>query len=138
MDLERSQQVSSPATIEFLEGFSQAWNDHDIDALMSFITDDCVFHTAAGPDVKGNTISGREAVRESFQMVWKNFPDVAWLDADHFIAGDRGVSESTFCATQADGSRIEARMVDVFTFKNGKIQVKNAFRKDRPVVKLND
>lgn len=138
MNIEHSPNTNTPVTIEFLEGFSQAWNDHDIEALMSFITDDCVFHTAAGPDVKGNTISGREAVRESFKMVWHNFPDVAWLDADHFIAGDRAVSESTFCATNPDGSRIEARMVDVFTFRNGKIQVKNAFRKDRPTVKLSD
>ena len=34
--------------------------------------------------------------------------------------------------TKADCSRIEARMVDVFTFRDGKIAVKNAYRKDRP------
>ena len=28
----------------------------------------------------------------------------------------------------------EARMVDVFTFRGGKIAVKNAFRKDRPPI----
>ena len=27
-----------------------------------------------------------------------------------------------------------ARMVDVFTFKDGKILVKNAYRKDRPAI----
>ena len=43
-----------------------------------------------------------------------------------------GVSESTFVGTRADGTRIEARMVDVFTFRDGKIALKNAFRKDRP------
>ena len=37
-------------------------------------------------------------------------------------------------ARQTDGTRIEARMVDVFTFRDGKIAVKNAFRKDRPPV----
>ena len=37
-----------------------------------------------------------------------------------------------FAEARADGKRIEARMVDVFTFRNGKIAVKNAFRKDRP------
>ncbi|WP_369294152.1 nuclear transport factor 2 family protein [Klebsiella pneumoniae] len=50
------------------------------------------------------------------------------------MQGDRGVSESTFKGTKADGLRVEARMVDVFTFKDGKIAVKNAFRKDRPPV----
>lgn len=32
-----------------------------------------------------------------------------------------------------EGGKIEANMVDVFTFKDGKILVKNAFRKNRPV-----
>jgi len=50
------------------------------------------------------------------------------------VSGERGVSESTFRGTKADGSRIEARMVDVFTFSDGKIAVKNAYRKDRPAL----
>ena len=69
---------------------------------------------------------------QGFKAAWTNLPDAAWLDGEHFVAGDRGVSECTFKGTQADGSRIEARMVDVFTFKDGKILIKNAFRKNRP------
>ncbi len=65
-------------------------------------------------------------------MAWTTFPDAAWLDGEHFVCGNRGVSECTFKGTKADGSRVEARMVDVFTFQDGKIAVKNAFRKDRP------
>lgn len=118
----------------FLSAFSDAWNNHDIDALMTFISDDCIFHTAAGPDLQGNTFSGREDVKKSFEAVWTNFPDAAWLDGEHFVAGERAVSESTFCATKPDGSKIEARMVDVFTLRDGKIIVKNAFRKDRPAI----
>ncbi|WP_024303571.1 nuclear transport factor 2 family protein [Pseudogulbenkiania sp. MAI-1] len=125
---------NTPVTAEFLQAFSDAWNRHDIDALMSFMADDCEFHAVAGPDLLGRTFKGREAVRESFQLAWQTFPDAAWLDGDHFVHGDRGVSESTFSGTKADGTRIEARMVDVFTFRDGKIAVKNAYRKDRPPV----
>ena len=119
----------------FLQAFADAWNRHDIDALMSFMHDDCSFHAVAGPDIFGRSFVGRDAVREGFQLAWQTFPDAAWLDGDHFVCGDRGVSESTFRGTKADGSRVEARMVDVFTFRDGKIAVKNAFRKDRPPVK---
>ena len=119
----------------FLEQFAEAWNRHDIDALMSFMADDCVFHAAAGPDLRGRSFVGRAAVREGFQLAWQTFADAAWLDGDHFVCGDRGVSECTFAGTKADGTRIEARMVDVFTFRDGKIAVKNAFRKDRPPVR---
>ena len=38
---------------------------------------------------------------------------------EYFVSGDRGVAECTFRGTKADGSRVEARMVDVFTFSNG-------------------
>jgi ketosteroid isomerase-like protein len=127
-------QAASQVTTEFLQAFSDAWNRHDIDALMGFMADDCVFHAAAGPQLQGRTFAGREAVREGFQLAWQTFPDAAWLDGEHFVCGERGVTESTFCGTKSDGTRIQARMVDVFTFRAGKILVKNAFRKDRPAL----
>ncbi|MBD5800967.1 SnoaL-like domain protein [Azoarcus sp. Aa7] len=126
--------IRSEATVETLKAFADAWNRHDIEALMSFMAEDCVFHAVAGPDLLGKSFEGREAVRAGFQLAWQTFPDAAWLDGDHFVCGDRGVSESTFSGTKADGTRIEARMVDVFTFRDGKIAVKNAYRKDRPPV----
>ncbi|RXZ41995.1 nuclear transport factor 2 family protein [Crenobacter cavernae] len=126
--------ANTQATVELLQAFSEAWNRHDIDALMGFMAEDCVFHGAAGTELFGRSFVGRDAVREGFQLAWQTFPDAAWLDGEHFVSGDRGVSESTFCGTKSDGSRIEARMVDVFTFQGGKIAVKNAYRKDRPPV----
>ena len=127
---------STPPDAGFLRAFAAAWNAHDIDALMSFMTDACEFHAVGGPDVLGRSFVGREAVRNGFQAAWQNFPDAAWLDGDHFVSGDRGVSESTFRGTRPDGSRIEARMVDIFTFQDGRIAVKNAYRKDRPPVQV--
>lgn len=123
-----------PIDAAFLAAFAAAWNRHDIDALMGFMADDCVFHAVAGPELQGRSFVGRAAVRDGFQLAWQNFPDAAWLDGEHFVCGERGVSESTFRGTKPDGTRIEARMVDVFTFSGGKIAVKNAFRKDRPVL----
>lgn len=131
---EKTLQAASQVTTDFLQAFSDAWNRHDIDALMSFMADDCVFHAAAGPELQGRTFAGHEAVREGFQLAWQTFPDAAWLDGEHFVCGERGVTESTFCGTKSDGTRIQARMVDVFTFRDGKILVKNAFRKDRPAL----
>lgn len=121
--------------VDFLQAFNDAWNRHDIEALMGFMADDCAFHAVAGPELLGRSYVGRAAVREGFQLAWQTFADAAWRDGEHFVSGDRGVSESTFSGTRADGTRIEARMVDVFTFRDGKIVVKNAYRKDRPPVR---
>lgn len=124
--------MSNAVTVDMLQAFADAWNAHDVDALMRFMHDDCVFETAAGPDVCGTRHAGREAVRKAFAAAWASFPDAQWRNARHFVAGERGVSEWTFTGTAADGTRVEVHGVDVFTFRDGKILVKDSFRKNRP------
>ncbi|WP_326535160.1 nuclear transport factor 2 family protein [Pseudorhodoferax sp.] len=121
-----------PVTPATLAAFSDAWNRHDIDALMSFMTEDCVFQTAAGPDACGTRHVGAEAVRKAFPAAWTSMPDAQWRNGKHFVHGDFGVSEWTFTGTAADGTRVETDGVDLFTFRDGKIHVKNVFRKARP------
>lgn len=123
---------AQPVTVATLAAFGEAWNRHDIDALMSFMSEDCLFDTAAGPDRSGTRHAGPTAVRKAFAAAWEAVPDAQWRDATHFVQGDTGFSQWTFTGTAADGSRIEVDGVDLFTFKNGKIQRKNVFRKARP------
>ena len=114
-----------------LQAFADAWNAHDLDLLMSFMADECVFELSVGPDRWGARYEGREQVRAGYAYVLETFPDGRWNDATHFIAGDRGVSEWVFTATAPDGSAIEVNGCDLFTFRDGKIAVKNSFRKVR-------
>lgn len=46
-------------TVETLQAFADAWNRHDIDALMAFMTDDCVFEASAGPRGAGLPVPAR-------------------------------------------------------------------------------
>ena len=129
----KSEPPAPPAvTASDLAAFGDAWNRHDLDALMSFMHDDCVFMTAAGADACGTRHHGRAAVRAAFAAAWAAVPDARWDDGKHHAAGDFGVSTWTFRGTAADGSRIETDGVDLFKFQDGKILVKNAFRKHRP------
>lgn len=120
--------------VEFLKAFSDALNRHDIDAVMEMMTDDCVFHAVAGPELVGKSFVGQAEVRQGLENAWKTAPDACWLDGEHCVIGDRGFSETTYKGTTTDGVRSEARMIDAFTFRDGKIAVKNAFRKNRPPV----
>lgn len=115
-----------------LAEFSAAWNRHDIEALMSFMTPDCIFETAAGADACGTRHEGTAAVRKAFAAAWESVPDAQWRDGVHHVAGDFGVSEWRFTGTAADGSRIEVNGVDLFSFRGGLIHKKNVFRKARP------
>lgn len=121
-------------TTEMLQSFADAWNRHDIDALMSFMTEDCVFEASAGPDISGTRYVGREAVRAGFAEVWAVFPDAHWGSPRHFVHGDRGLSEWTFTGTRSDGTRVEVHGCDLFTFERGKISLKNSYRKNRPLL----
>jgi steroid delta-isomerase-like uncharacterized protein len=123
--------MTGGVSAEELQAFADAWNRHDVDALMTFMTDDCVFESSAGPDVCGTRYAGRDAVRAGFSAVWDAFPDAHWSHATHFVVGDRGVSEWTFTGTRGDGVRVEVHGCDVFTFRDGKIALKNSYRKNR-------
>jgi steroid delta-isomerase-like uncharacterized protein len=119
-------------TIEQLEAFfDRGWNGHDVDVLMTFMADDCVFEGAGGQDACGTRHAGRERVREAFARVFASFPDVRFDDARHFVAGDRGLSEWIFRGTSADGKTVEVNGCDVFTFRDGKIAVKTSYLKNR-------
>ena len=117
---------------ELLQRFADAWNRHDLDALMSMMTDDGVFDASAGAEVHGQRSEGQEAVRAAYAAVFETFPDAHWANARHFVADNRGVSEWTFTGTRADGKRVEVTGCDLFTFRDGKIAIKNSYRKNRP------
>ncbi|WP_069267251.1 nuclear transport factor 2 family protein [Paraburkholderia nodosa] len=119
-------------TADTLAAFSDAFNRHDADALMRFMTEDCVFDAAGGPEVYGTRFVGREAVRAAFEAVFRTFPDAHWGKGRHYVAGQRGVSEWLFSGTHAEGWRIESEGCDLFEFRDGLIAVKRAFRKERP------
>jgi steroid delta-isomerase-like uncharacterized protein len=111
--------------------FEVGWNAHDVDRLMTFMADDCVFESVAGPDACGTRHVGRERVREAFARVFAAFPDARFGAAQHFVSGDRGLSEWLFTGTAGDGRKVEVNGCDVFRFREGKIAVKSSFFKNR-------
>jgi steroid delta-isomerase-like uncharacterized protein len=118
--------------VELLERFTRAWNDHDVDAIMEFFDDDCAYLASFGPEKDGTTYRGRDAVRAGVNAYLSSFPDGQYSDVESFVAGDRGASQWTFSGTSKEtGERVEVRGCDVFEFANGKIKMKDAFRKER-------
>ena len=118
--------------IALLDRFAAAWNAHDVDALMECMVDgdDCAFCAAAGSTPKGGMSEGRAAVRASYEAVWKKFPDAKWQNPTHFVSGDRGVTQWLFTGSTPDGKeKSNVHGCDVFDFKNGKILVKDTYRK---------
>ncbi|MGW7693901.1 nuclear transport factor 2 family protein [Streptomyces asiaticus] len=116
-------------TLERLAGFGEAWRRKDLDLLMEFMTDDCVFRASVGPE-PGMTFRGRAEVRKGFELM---LAYDAGLESRPggvaFIAGDRGASQWSYTGTDADGQAHEVHGCDMFEFDGDRIRVKDAYRR---------
>ena len=117
--------MTEPPLKEILEAF----NSHDVDAVMSFFADDCVMDMPRGPAPGGRRLVGKEEIRAGVQSRFDGIPDIHYGDDRHWSCGDRGVSEWTIRGTQANGEPIEVRGCDLFEFTDGKVTLKNSFWK---------
>jgi steroid delta-isomerase-like uncharacterized protein len=118
-----------PVTVETLKAFLEAFNRHDLDAIMTFFAEDCVFDMPRGPEPWGRRYIGREAVREGLASRFTGLPDVHYGDDRHWVCGNRGVSEWLLTGTTQAGIRVEVRGVDLLEFENGKIVRKDSYWK---------
>ena len=122
------------ATVEGLRQVLDAFNRHDVEAIMSHFADDCVFDSPRGPEPWGRRFVGKEEVRRGLAARFEGIPDVHYADDDHFACGSRGVSEWTITGTTTDGERIEVRGCDLWTIgADGKLTRKDSFWKIREV-----
>lgn len=125
--------MDAQAKQRVLDGLFGAFNRHDAEGVLSFMTSDCVFDAAAGQEAHGARHVGREAVGRAFAQVWATYPDAHWELKGHLVGPERALSEWTLSGTRPDGMRLEADGCDVFTFAGDKIRTKSAYRKERPL-----
>ena len=61
-------------TPAFLDAFADAWNRHDVDAIMSAMTDDCVFEASAGVGVWGTVSTVNAKSKKGSRRCSSNSP----------------------------------------------------------------
>ena len=121
--------TTTKAATPLMKAFLEAFNAHDVDAIMSFFTEDCVLDMPRGPGAGRAPAGGQEQVRTGIQSRFDGIPDIHYGDDRHWTSGDRGVSEWTIRGTQVSGEPIEVRGCDLFEFTDGKISRKDSFWK---------
>ena len=121
--------MSNQVTYELLKGFLEAFNRHDLDAIMSYFAEDCVFYFPRGARPRGDRYVGKDQVRAGLSKRFEGLPDVHYGDDRHWVGEDFGVSEWTLTGTTLAGQRIEVRGVDLLEFAEGKIIRKDSFWK---------
>ena len=115
---------SAGETTEAIIGrFNEAFNRHDVDAVMALMTEDVVFeNTSPAPD--GERYEGQAAVRAFWEQFFSDSPNARFETEDIFTAGDR-------CAVgwRYDWGGGHIRGVDLFRVRDGKVAEKLSYVK---------
>ena len=117
-----------------IDRYNDAWNAHDLDAIIGMHAPDMVFenHTA------GERAEGAE-VRVHIARIFKAWPDIAFHTRRLYVRDDLVVQEWTASATHTtelrrgdltappSGKRVEWEGLDVIPFENGLVKRKDVY-----------
>lgn len=122
--------MSEHITIDVLKGFLEAFNRHDLNSIMDYFAEDCVFYMPRGAKPRGDKYVGKQEVRAGLAKRFEGLPNVHYENDQHWLCVDNfGVSEWTLTGTTTAGQHIEVRGVDLLEFAQGKIIRKDSFWK---------
>lgn len=114
-------------TIETVDRFNEAFNSHDVDAIMAMMTPDCVFDdTRPVPD--GTLFRGADDVRARWDAFFARSPDARFETEEMFACADRCVVRWVYHWIR-DGKAGHVRGVDVFRVRDGKVSEKRSYVK---------
>jgi ketosteroid isomerase-like protein len=108
--------------LQVVEAFGAAWADHDLDAVLAMVSDDCVFD-ATGPPPDGTPSLGVDAIRAAWAPIF-NDPNSRFEAEETFHAGDRVVQRWRY---SFQGGHV--RGVDLFRVRDGKVAEKLSYVK---------
>lgn len=121
--------MTDQVSVALLKGFLDAFNRHDLDAIMDYFADECDFYMPRGAEPRGDHYRGKAEVRAGLAKRFAGIPDVHYGQDRHWACGNIGVSEWTLTGTSTAGQKIEVRGVDLLEFAQGKIIRKDSFWK---------
>ncbi len=120
--------AQTASTLEVIKQFNDAFNKHDVQAVMALMTDDCVFeNTYPAPD--GERFEGQESVRRFWEEFFRSSPQAVFQPEEMITYGDRCIIRWRYDWTNGDSQRGHVRGVDVLRVRDGKVAEKLAYVK---------
>ena len=119
--------MEDPSTISIINRFNDAFNRHDVNAVMAAMTGDCIFENT-NPPPDGARVVGQDAVRAYWTAFFEKNPDARFEAEETIVMGDRCTIRWVYSKTR-DGKPRHLRGVDVFKVREGKVAEKLSYVK---------
>ncbi len=123
-----TQTADTTAILDVIDRFNEAFNRHDVEAIMTLMTNDCVFENT-NPPPDGERYEGQESVRGFWERLFASSPNARFDSEDIFAGGDRCTVRWVYNWTDAEGKAGHVRGVDVFRLRDGKVAEKLSYVK---------
>ena len=106
--------------------FTQAFNDNDLEAVMSFMADDAVYEEFTGTINRGSA-----AIRAAFVPQFRgDFGRMHFVTEDLFADVENGKAMiSWLCTLERNGKKRGWRGLDLLCFRDGKVIEKRTYAK---------
>jgi steroid delta-isomerase-like uncharacterized protein len=120
---------------DFIDRYNEAWNAHDVDAIVAMHTEDSVFENHTTGDVN----VGRKAIGDAITGIFRVFPDLTFEGRRQYIREDLVVQEWTARGThqgtmtrsgievEPTGRTVEYRGMDVIPIRDGLVARKDVY-----------
>jgi steroid delta-isomerase-like uncharacterized protein len=120
---------------EFIDRYNAAWNDHDVETIVSMHTEDSVFEN----HVTGDVNIGRAQIALSIAGIFAVFPDLRFETRRAYIREDlvvqewtaRGTHEGTMTRSgieiPATGRKVDYKGMDVIPIRDGLVARKDVY-----------
>jgi hypothetical protein len=116
-------------TLATVERFNEAFNRHDPDAVLQFMTDEIVFENTSGARFEGQ-VAVRGVLSRAFELL-----ALGWFDTEEIFAyEDRCVVRWVCTFNCADPTSGNVRGVDIFRVRNAKVAEKLSYVKSAEFV----
>lgn len=119
--------TATPSPIDVVTAFNDAFNRHDVDAVMAEMTEDCIFDGTAPPD--GDLHVGAADVRAAWESFFAASPSARFTTEEIVTAGDRVIVRWRFDWDDPGSVAGHVRGVDLFRIEGGRIAEKLAYVK---------
>jgi ketosteroid isomerase-like protein len=122
--------IDRETAMTVLKAFGKAFNKGDVDGILQNVTDDFEWRLHEGSDAPdGQIVKGREAVRRALQSRAAVIESLRFSETEVMFGDEHVVGRFRAIGAYKNGQTIDVRGIDIYSFRDGKISVKDSYWK---------